>query len=123
MVLVLVFDASEMRNTSTTEAEYVALADIVQAVPGLKQVWLFMLPNVGMPCMPAFEDNEGEPQLAQNPVTNSNSKPLVVRHNLQREPVGRKESSVIHVLFQHKDFLIKAIPRESFQFHLAVNSW
>ena len=64
----MVFDASEMRNTSTTEAEYVALADIVQAVPGLKQVWLFMLPNVGMPCMPAFEDNEGEPQLAQNPV-------------------------------------------------------
>ena len=59
---------------STTEAEYVALADIIKEVLFLRQVWRFMLPQVRMPCIPVFEDNEGAVQLAQNPITNSNSR-------------------------------------------------
>ena len=59
---------------STTEAEYVALADVIKEVLFLRQVWRFMLPDVGMPCIPVLEDNEGAVQLAKNPVTNSNSK-------------------------------------------------
>ena len=58
---------------STTEAEYVALAYVMKEVLFLRQVWRFMLPAVGMPCILVFEDNEGAVQLAQNPVTNSNS--------------------------------------------------
>ena len=110
---------------STTEAEYVALADVIKEMLFLRQVWRFMLPDVGMPCTPVFEDNEGAVQLAQNPITNSNSKHIDVRHHFLRELAARKEISITHVPspFQHADFLTKAIPRESFELHrnLAMN--
>ena len=71
--------------------------------------------------------HQGVVQLAQNPITNSNSKHIDVRHHFLRELVGRKEISIIHVPspFQHADFLTTAISRESFEFHrsLAINSW
>ena len=104
-----------------------ALADTTKEVLFLRQVWRFMLPNVGMPCIPVFEDNQGAGQLAQNPITNSNSKHIDVRPHLLRELVGRKDISIIHVpsSFQLADFLIKATSWESFEFHrsLAINSW
>ena len=104
-----------------------ALADVIKEVLFLRQVWRFMLPDVGMPCIPVFEDNEGAVQLAKNPITNSNSKHIDVRHHLLRDLVRRKGISIIHVTcsFQHADFLTKAMPRESCEFHrsLAMNSW
>ena len=47
---------------SATEAEYVALADVIKEVLFLRQVWRFMLPDVGMACIPVFEDNGGAVQ-------------------------------------------------------------
>ena len=70
---------------STTEAEYVALADVVNKVLFMRQVWRLMLPAVGMTCIPAFKDNEGAVQLAQNPVANSNFKHIDVRHHFLRD--------------------------------------
>ena len=114
-------------SLSATEAEYVAPADVTKEVLFLRQVWRFMLPDVGMPCIPVFEDNQGTVQLAQNPITNSNSKHIDVRHHSIRELVGRNEVSIIHVPspFQHADFLTKAISQESFEFHrsLAMSMW
>ncbi|CAB1113965.1 unnamed protein product [Ectocarpus sp. CCAP 1310/34] len=96
---------------STTEAEYVAIADVLKEVLFLRQVWRFMLPDAGMPCIPVFEDNQGAIQIAHNPITNSNSKRIDVRHRLIRELVERKEISMTHVptQFWHADFLTKAI--------------
>ncbi|CAB1108804.1 unnamed protein product [Ectocarpus sp. CCAP 1310/34] len=71
---------------STTEAEYVALGDVVNEI--LRQVWRFMLPKVSMPCIPVFEDNQGAIQLAQNPISNSISKHIDVRHHFLRKLVG-----------------------------------
>ena len=107
------------KTLSTTEE----LADIVKEVLFLRQVWHFMLSDVGMPCIPVFEDNEGAVQLTQNPITNSNSKHIDVRHHFLRELVERKEISVIHVAspFQHADFLTKAISRKSFEFHRNID--
>ena len=104
---------------STTEAEYVALAEVVKEVLFLRKVWRFMLPEVGMPCIPVFEDNEGAIQLAKNPITNSNSKHIDVRYHFIRELVAREELSVVHVSseFQHADFLTKPLPAESFESH------
>ena len=111
----------------TTEAEYVALADVTKEVLFFRQVLLFTLPDVGMPCIPVFEHNQGAVQLAQNPITNSNLKHIDVRHHSIRELVGRKEISIIHVPspFQRAEFLTREISRESFEFHrsLAMNLW
>ena len=86
-----------------------------------------MLPDVGMPCIPVFENNEGSVQLAQNPIANYNFKHIDIRHHFLRELVCRESISVIHVPspFQHADFQTRAISRESFDFHrnLATNSW
>ncbi|CAB1116207.1 unnamed protein product [Ectocarpus sp. CCAP 1310/34] len=104
---------------STTEAEYVALGDVVKEILFLRQIWRFMLPQVGMPCIPVFEDNQGAIQLAQNPISNSNSKHIDVRHHFLRELVERKEISVIHVPspYQRADFLTKSLPKDAFESH------
>ena len=67
-----------------------------------------MLPSKVMPCFPVFEDNQGAVQLAQNPVTNSNSKHIdVVRHHFLRELVRQRDIKVVQVPseFQHADIL------------------
>ncbi|CAB1101212.1 unnamed protein product [Ectocarpus sp. CCAP 1310/34] len=97
---------------STTEAEYVSLADVMKEVLFLRQVWRFMLPEAGIPsCIPVFEDNQGAIQLAQNPISNSNSKHIDLRHHFIRELVGRKEIPIFHAesAHQHADFLTKAL--------------
>ena len=83
---------------STSEAEYVALGNAVQELLlFLRQVWRFMSSGKGMPCFPVFEDNQGAGQLSQNPVSNSNSKHIDVRHHFLRELVRQGDISVVHV--------------------------
>ena len=79
----LVFQDSKCVTLSTSdEAEYVALGDAVKELLFLRQVWRFMLPSKVMPCFPVFENNQKSGvQLAQNPVTTSNSKHIDVRHH------------------------------------------
>ncbi|CAB1106855.1 unnamed protein product [Ectocarpus sp. CCAP 1310/34] len=83
------------------------------------RVWRFILPDVGMPCISVFEDNQGAIQIAYDPITNSNSKHIDARHHLIRELLERKENSITHVptQFQHACFLTKAICKESFALH------
>ena len=104
---------------STSEAEYVALGDAVKELLFLRQVWSFMLPIKVMPCSPVFEDNQGDVQLAQNPVTNSNSKHIDVRHHFLRELVRQRNIKVVQVPseFQHADILTKALSFDLFAFH------
>ena len=104
---------------STTEAEYVALGDAVKELLFLRQVWRFMLPSKVMPCFPIFEDNQGAVQLAQNPITNSNSKHIDVRHHFLRELVRQRDIKVVQVPseFQHADILTKALAFDLFASH------
>ena len=75
------FRTQKCVTLSTSEAEYIALGDAVKKLLFLRQVWRFMLPSKVMPCFPVFVDNQGAVQLAQNPVTNLNSKHIDVRHH------------------------------------------
>lgn len=92
----------------TPQAGY---ADALEEVSFLRQVGRFMLPEVGTPCIPAFEDNRGALQVALNADTNSNSKHIDVRHHFIRELVDRREISVMFTSseYQHAEFLIKAL--------------
>ena len=69
-----------------------------------------------------FEDNKGVVQLAQNPITNSSSKHVDIRHHSISELVKRKEISIIHVPspIQHADVLIKSISQESLRFTVVL---
>ena len=78
-----------------------------------------MLPSKVMPCFPFFEDNQGAVQLEQNPVTNSNSKHIDVRHHFLRELVRQRDIKVVQVPseFQHADILTKALAFNLFAIH------
>ena len=104
---------------STSEAEYVAHGDAVKELLFLKQVWHFMSPGKGMPCFSIFEDNQGAVQLSQNPVSDSNSKHIDVRHHVLRELVRQGDVSVSHVPseYQHADILTKALASYLFVVH------
>ena len=106
--------AKKCVTLTITEAEYVAMAETVKGVLFLQQVWCFMLPGVETPCVPVFEDNEGAGQLAQNPVTNSNSKHIDARYHFLRELVANGTISITHVrsAWQHADFLTKPLSAE-----------
>lgn len=104
---------------STSEAEYVALGDAVKELLFLRQVWRFMLPGKAVPCFPIFEDNQGAVQIAQNPITNSNSKHIDVRHHFLRELIRQRYIKIVQVpsKFQHADILTKALAYDLFSFH------
>ena len=74
----------------TTEAKYTALGGGVKELLLLRHVWRFMLLGKGIPCFPVFEDNKGVVQLAHNPVTNSSSKRIDVRHHFFRKLVHQR---------------------------------
>ena len=78
-----------------------------------------MLPGKGMPCFPISEDNQGAVQLSQNPVSNSKSKHIDVRHHFWRELVRQGDLSVSHVPseYQHADILTKALAFHVFAIH------
>ena len=96
---------------STSQAEYVTLGDAVKELLFLRQIWRFMLPSKAMPCFLVFEDNQGAVQLADNPITNSNSKHIDVRHQFLRELVRQRDIKVVQVpsKFQHADILTKVL--------------
>ena len=52
---------------STTEAEYVALADTIKEAMFMRYVWSFIFPGFGEVCITVFEDNEGAKHLAPKP--------------------------------------------------------
>ena len=78
-----------------------------------------MLPGKVMPCFSVFEDNQDAVQLAQHPVTNSNSKNIDVRHHFLRELVRQKNIKVVQAPseFQHADILTKVSAYDLFAFH------
>ena len=78
-----------------------------------------MIPGKGMPCFPVLEDNEGALQLSKNPVSNSNSKHVDVRHHFWRELVRQGDISVNHVRseYQHAAILTKVLAFDLFAIH------
>ena len=104
---------------SISVAEYVALGDAVKELLFLRQVLRFMLPGKGMPCFRMFEDNQGAVQLSQNPVSNSNSKHIDVRHHFLRELVRQGNISGSHIPseYQHAAILTKALAFDALAIH------
>ena len=57
--------------------------------------------------------------MAVNPVANSNSKHIDVRHHFLREHVENGEFEILHVesKYQHAEFLTKPLAKDAFRFH------
>ena len=80
----------------------------------------FVLPDSDFSSMKirVFEDNQGTKDLAENPLSSSNSKHIDVRHHFLRELVSNGDISVEYLnTKEHADILTKALSRESFEVH------
>ena len=113
------FRTQKCVTVSTSEAKYVALGDTVKELLFLRQVLRFMLPGKGIPCFPIIENSQDAVQISQNPVSNSNLKPIDVRHHFLRELVYQEDISVNHLPseYQYAEFLTKASAFDVFVIH------
>ena len=102
---------------STTEAEYVALAEGAMEGMFVRSVMSFMQPNVYE--ITLMEDNEGVKAMAENPLSSGRSKHIDVRWHFIRELVEKKKLKVVHVAseWQHADILTKALHVKLFKRH------
>ena len=98
-------------HLSTTEAEYVALGDVVKEPLFAKSVLYFMVPSLSENCIEVFVDNEDAIGLANNSFSSARTKPFVVRFPFIRELVMSKTISVKYVPTkeQHADILTKVL--------------
>ena len=101
---------------STTEAEFVAMAESVK-----EAIWLRrLLQSLGISSpnpTPIFSDNQGAIQLVKNPKYHKRTKHIETKYYLIREKFERKQIDVfyIHTKQQLADLLTKPLPREAFQ--------
>ena len=74
---------------SSTEAEYIAMANGLKEAIFLRYLWSFIFPDRDVGCTVVKEDNVGALHLANNPVTTPNSKHIDIRRHFIRERVAR----------------------------------
>ena len=98
-------------TVSSTEAEYVAMADGLKEAIFLRYLWSFIFPGRDVGCTVVGEDYVGALHLANNPAITPNSKHVDFRRYFIRERVARKEFKVVYVPseLQHADFLTKPL--------------
>ena len=99
-----------------TEAEYVAMADVVKEALYVRGVLVFLMPSLRSPSIGVFEDNKGGIDMAKSPLSLSNNKHNDSRYHFLRGLVGKGDLSVKYFRTedQHADILTKAIGRENF---------
>ena len=75
---------------STSEAEYVAMAQGVKTALFTKAVLDFLQPGRANETIDLFEDNQGAIAIAENPISGGRAKHIDVRYHFIRELVERK---------------------------------
>ena len=95
----------EVTASGTSEAEYVALSEVVKIVLFLRQVQEFMGPSMRVGAVNVFEDNEGAIKLATNKYASRRTKHIDVKHHLVRDVSDARNLIVAYVRSedQHAD--------------------
>ena len=109
----------ELTASDTSEAEYVALSEVVKEVLFLRQVQEFMEPLIKVGVVNVFEDNEGAIKLATNKHASCRTKHIDVKHHLVRDASDARKVRVAYVSSedQHADLLTKPLNIQKFYKH------
>ena len=109
----------EVTTSGTSEAEYVALSEMVKEVLFLRQVQEFMEPSMRVGAVNVFEDNEGAIKLATNKHASRRTKHIDVKHHLVRDASDARKVRVAYVRSedQHADLLTKPLDMQKFYKH------
>ena len=108
-----------MTASGTSEAEYVALSEVVKEVLFLRQVQEFMEPLMRVGAVNVFEDNEGDIKLATNKHASRRAKHIDIKHHLVRDASDARKVRVAYVRSedQHADLLKKPLDLQKFYKH------
>ena len=111
----------EMAASGTSEAEYVALSEVVKEVIFLRQMQEFIEPSMRVGAVNVFEDNEGAIKLAINKHASRRTKYIDVKHHLVRDvPDARKVRvyvACVRSKAQHANLLTKPLDMQKFYKH------
>ena len=103
---------------ASSEAEYVALSEIVNEIRFLRQVKEFMAPPIDTDIQ-IHEDNEGAIKMAKNRFSSKRTRHVDVKHHIVRDTVEEGVVDIKHVRSeeQHADVLTKALDVKTFERH------
>ena len=103
----------------TSEAEYVALSEVVKEILFLRQVQEFMEPSMRVGAVNVFEDNEGDIKLVKNKHASCRTKHIDVKHHLVKDASDARKARVAYVRSedQHADLLTKPLDMQNFYKH------
>ena len=87
----------EVTASSTSEAEYVALSEVVKEVPSLRQMQDFKGTSMRVGAVNVFEDNVEAIKLAINKHANRRTKHIDVKHHLVRDASDARKVRVAYV--------------------------
>ena len=106
----------EVTALGTSEAEYIALSEVVKKVLFLRHVQEFMEPSMRVGAVNVFEDNEGAIKLATNKHASRRTKHIDVKHHLVRDAFDARKVRVAYVRSedQHADLLSKLLEMQTF---------
>ena len=109
----------EVTASGTSEAEYVALSEVVKEVLFLRHVQEFMGLSMRVGAVDVFEDNEGAIKLATNKHASRRTKHIDVEHHLVRDASDARKVRVEYVRSkdQHADLLTKPLDMLMFYKH------
>ena len=109
----------EVTASGTSEAEYVALSEVVKEVRFLRQVQEFMEPSMRVGAVNVFEDNEGAIKLATNKHASRRTKHINMKHHLVRDAFDARKVRVACARSgdQHVDLLTKPLGIQTFYKH------
>ena len=104
---------------SSTESEYIALAEMVREQRAQREVLKWLMPQLG--AMVVQEDNQACIMLANNTEGTRRSKHIDVRHHVCKEAIEGKEIDLVYVPTgeQIADMLTKCLPRILHERHRA----
>ena len=104
---------------STSEAEYVAMAQGAKTALFTKAVLDFLQPELANETIYLFEDNQGAIAIAENPISGGRTKHIDVRYHFTGELVERKVLNIQYTesTNQHADILTKTLGLEAFAGH------
>ena len=109
----------EVTASGTSEAEYVALSEVVKEVLFLRQVQEFMKPTMRVGAVNVFEDNEGAIKLATNKHASRRTKYIDVKHHLVKDSSDARKVRIAYARLedQHADLLTKPLDMQTFYRH------
>ena len=109
----------DVTASGTSEAEYVALSEVVKKVLFLRQVQEFMELSMRIEGVNVFEYNEGAIKLATNQHASRRTKHIDLKHHLVKDASDARKVRVAYVRseYQRADLLTKPLDMQKFYEH------